>query len=158
MWQKIKPFLISILLSLGVGALSAFLTRNSMDIYNSIKLPPLAPPSFLFPIVWSILFLLMGISAALVWKNRDENREAARRGIGRYGASLVVNFLWSILFFNLREFLFSFVWLILLLVLIQRTISYYKKVSPAAAYLQIPYFLWVIFAGYLNFAIYVLNR
>ncbi len=158
MWQKIKPYVVSLLISLGVGGLSALLTQNSMDFYETIQLPPLAPPGWLFPIVWALLYILMGISAALVWINRNENIEAARRGIKRYGASLVVNFLWSIIFFNLREFLFAFVWLLLLLFLIGRTICYFKKVYPAAAYLQIPYFLWVTFAGYLNFAIYLLNR
>lgn len=158
MWQKIKPYVISLIISLGVGGLSALLTQNSMDFYETIVKPPLAPPGWLFPVVWTILFISMGISAALVWVKREENREAAREGIKNYGFSLAVNFLWSIIFFNLREFLFSFVWLLLLLFLIGRTVYYYKKVCPTAAYLQIPYFLWVLFAGYLNFSIYVLNR
>lgn len=157
MWNKIKPYVISLLISLGVGGLSAFLTQSSMDFYETVKRPPLSPPGWLFPVVWTILYILMGISAALVWVKRGEDREAARRGIGRYGASLAVNFLWSILFFNLREFLFAFVWLLLLLLLIGRTLHYYKRVFPTAAYLQIPYFLWVAFAGYLNFGIYLLN-
>ncbi len=158
MWQKIKPYIVSIAISLGVGGLSALLTRNSMDFYETVTLPPLAPPGWLFPVVWTILYVLMGISSALVWINRDENREAAREGIKNYGFSLVFNFFWSIIFFNLREFLFSFVWLVILLFLIGRTIYYYKKVKVAAAYLQIPYFVWVAFAGYLNFAIYLFNR
>ena len=158
MWKKIKPYVISLIISLGVGGLSALLTRNSMDFYETIDKPSLAPPGWLFPIVWGILYILMGISAALVWVNRDQNRDAARHGIKSYGASLVVNFFWSILFFNLREFLLAFVWLLLLLFFIGRTIYYYKKVCTTAAYLQIPYFLWVAFAGYLNFAIYLLNR
>lgn len=157
MWQKIKPYVISIIISLGVGGLSALLTQSSMDFYDTITLPPLSPPGWLFPVVWTILYLFMGISAALVWVNRERNREAARNGIKNYALSLAVNFFWSIIFFNLREFLFSFVWLLLLLFLIGRTIYYYKKVSPVAAYLQIPYFAWVSFAGYLNFAIYTLN-
>ena len=129
MWQKIKPYVISLIISLGVGGLSALLTQNSMDFYETITLPPLAPPGWLFPVVWTILYILMGISAALVWVNRKENREAARQGIKNYGFSLAVNFFWSIIFFNLREFLFSFVWLLLLLFLIGRTIYYYKKVD-----------------------------
>lgn len=158
MWQKIKPFVLSVLISLGVGGLSALLTQGSMDFYESINKPPLAPYGFLFPIVWTVLFLLMGISAALVWKDREKNREGARCGIASYGFSLVFNFFWSILFFNGRAFLFSFFWLLILLFLIGRSILCYKKVSPVAAYLQLPYFLWVSFAGYLNFAIYLLNR
>lgn len=157
MWQKIKPYVISILIALGVGALSAYLTRGSMDIYSEVATPPLAPPGFLFPIVWTILYILMGVSSALVWQNRKKDPQAAKTGLWRYGMSLAVNFFWSIIFFNLRAFLFAFIWLLCLLFLIWRTIFYYRKVSPVAAYLQIPYFAWVLFAGYLNFGIYYLN-
>ena len=157
MWKKIKPYVSGIAISLLVGALSAFLTRNSMDIYSEINTPPLAPPGFLFPIVWSILYTLMGISAGLVKTKEHVDENSAQTGLFTFGASLVVNFFWSIIFFNARAFFFSFIWLLCLLFLILRTIYFYKKVSPLAAYLQIPYALWVLFAGYLNFAIYLLN-
>jgi tryptophan-rich sensory protein len=157
MWKKIKPYVFSILIALAVGGLSAIFTRNNMDLYETIKKPPLAPPSLLFPIAWTLLYILMGISAAMVYQKRKEERDGARNGLFAYGMSLFVNFFWSIFFFRLRAFTFSFIWLLLLLFLILRTIFFYNKVSPLAAKLQIPYVLWVCFAGYLNLAIAILN-
>ena len=158
MLKKIKPYVVSVLIALAVGALSAFFTRNSMDIYGSITKPPLAPPSWLFPVAWGILYVLMGISAAIIYINRKKAPEAARKGLGVYAVSLFVNFLWSIIFFNYHAFLFSFIWLCLLWLLVLKTIIEYRKVSLVGAYLQLPYLLWVTFAGYLNLMIYLLNR
>ncbi len=158
MWQKIKPYVISIIIALGVGILSSLFTGSNMDIYNDIEKPALAPPSILFPIVWTALYILMGISAAIVYNNRSEDPAVARKGLTTYAVSLAVNFFWSIIFFNMRAYLFAFVWLILLLYLIISTIIHYQKISPLAAYLQIPYAVWVTFAGYLNFSIWLLNK
>lgn len=158
MKKTVKSYVISILIALAVGGLSAFFTRNSMDLYEDIITPPLAPPSILFPIVWTVLYILMGISAAIVYNDRNASTAQKNSALYTYGLSLIVNFFWSIIFFNMRAFLFSFIWLILLLFLIVRTIMKYYKISPLAAYLQIPYVLWVTFAGYLNFAIWYLNR
>ncbi|MBQ7969326.1 MAG: tryptophan-rich sensory protein [Clostridia bacterium] len=156
--RNILIFIISIIIPLAVGISAAFLTMDSMDIYSSIKTPPLSPPSILFPIVWTILYILMGISSALVIINRQNDVENADIGIAYYAISLAFNFVWSIIFFNFRNYLFAFIWLVILLYLIVRTIISYNKVLPIAAYLQIPYALWVAFAGYLNIAIYFLNR
>ncbi len=158
MWQKIKPYVVSALIALGVGALSALLTKGNMEVYNIINRPALAPPMMLFPIVWSILFVLMGISSAIVWTKRDENPDDAMSALRIYGLQLVVNFFWSIIFFNMQAYLFAFIWLILLLALILIMIVQFRKISPLAAYLQIPYALWVTFAGYLTLMIYLLNR
>lgn len=158
MWKKIKPYIISIIIALGVGGLSAFLTRNNMEVYKNINQPPLAPPMILFPIVWFVLFLLMGISSAIIYTNRDKNPREALSGLIIYGLQLIVNFFWSIIFFNMQAYLFAFIWLLLLWVLIIMMIIQFHKISPAAAYLQIPYLLWVTFAGYLNLMIYLLNR
>jgi len=157
MWKKLKPYIISVLIALGVGGLSALITSSSMDIYDEIVKPELAPPGFLFPIVWGVLFVLMGISAAIVYNKTKTRKSIANTGLGVYALQLAVNFFWSILFFNLRAFLFSFVWLILLWILIIIMIIRFLKISPLAAYLQIPYLIWVTFAGYLNYMIYVLN-
>ena len=157
MWKKIKPFVISIAISLGVGALSALLTSGSMDIYSDIVQPPLAPPSILFPIVWTILYVLMGIGAALVYNKKDEQPKEVRDALTVYAVSLFLNFFWSIIFFNMRAFLFAFIWLVLLWASILVTILKFRKVSPLAAYLHIPYLIWVTFAGYLNLAIFLLN-
>jgi len=157
MLQKIKPYVYSILIALLVGALSAFLTKDSMNIYASINKPPLTPPGFLFPIVWGILYVLMGISSAIVYNKTKTGNITGPSGLGVYFLQLAVNFFWSIIFFNMRAFLFSFLWLILLWVLIIIMIVRFYKVSPLAAYLQIPYLIWVTFAGYLNLMIYLLN-
>lgn len=111
MWQKIKPYFISILIALGVGGLSALLTRNSMDIYEKTNQPPLSPPSILFPIVWSILFILMGISAAIIYTRKDEEPSGVRDSLVVYVISLLFNFFWSIIFFNMQAYLFAFIWL-----------------------------------------------
>ena len=161
MWKKIKPYIlpftVAIAIPLAVGALSAFLTKDNMDIYSKINTPPLSPPAILFPIVWSILYALMGVSSGMVYINRESNPQDAKNGFYYYGLSLVANFLWSILFFNLGAFLFSLVCLIALLYFIIQTIYFYKNVNKVAAYLQIPYAIWVAFAGYLNTAIFLLN-
>lgn len=155
--KKIKPYIISILIALGLGGLSAFFTRNNMDLYSDIIRPPLSPPSVLFPIVWTILFILMGISAAIIYTNETAPEYQKKSALYTYALSLIINFFWSIIFFNWRSFLFAFVWLILLLYLIIKAIIKYKKIEPIAAYLQIPYTLWVTFAGYLTLAIFILN-
>lgn len=157
MKPKFKSYVVSILIALAVGGLSAFLTRNNMNMFDEIKMPPLSPPSILFPIVWSILFILMGISAAMIY-NSDAAGYKKNSALLTYGVSLFFNFFWSIIFFNFRWFLIAFFWLLILLFLIIRTIMKYYKIKPVAAYLQIPYALWVAFAGYLTIAIWYLNR
>ena len=157
MWKKIKPYLISVLIPLGVGGLAAFLTRNSMDIYKEISTPPLSPPSWLFPVVWTVLYILMGISSALIYKESGSFNGIKEKALVTYGASLIFNFSWSIIFFNLKGFGVAVIILLILLFLIIRTILLYSKINRAAAYLQIPYALWVAFAGYLNIGIWVLN-
>lgn len=151
MWNKIKPYVYFIALSLGVGALAALLTRENMNIYDEITMPPLAPPMWLFPVVWTVLYTLMGISAALVYK-QDKSVP------GVFYTQLAVNFLWSIIFFNLRMFLLSSIWLVLLIFLIWRMIREFRASDIRAAYLQYPYLAWCVFALYLNVAIFFLNN
>ena len=155
MLKKVITYAVSIAVAVGVGSLSALLTSGSMDIYSSLETPPLSPPSIAFPIVWTVLFTLMGISAARVF---IANEYKWNNALTVYAVQLAVNFLWSIIFFNIRALLIAFLWLILLLVLIIIMIKGFYKYDKPAAYLQIPYLLWVTFAGYLNFGIYWLNR
>lgn len=158
MWKKIKPYVISVAIALGVGALSAIFTRGNMDIYDRIQTPPLAPPGILLTIVWTILYTLMGISSAIIYtKGRDENIPV-NDALRIYAIQLAVNFFWSIIFFNLETFLFAFLWILLLWILIIIMIKKFYEIDKTAAYLQIPYLLWVTFAAYLNFAIFLLNR
>lgn len=156
--SKLTTFIIAIIIPLAIGGFSAFLTKNNMDIYGEINTPPLSPPSFLFPIVWTILYILMGISSAFIWLNRSTNKDAAERGLLYYAVSLFFNFAWSLIFFNFRAYLFAFLWLLIMLVLIILTIVNYKKTVSIAAYLQIPYILWTAFAGYLTLGVFLLNR
>ena len=155
MWKKLKPYIISIAIALGVGALAAFLTRDSMNIYQRIERPPLSPPPILFPIVWTLLYTLMGISSGRIYiEKKSEKREAALKV---YAFQLAVNFFWSLIFFNLEAFLFAFAVIILLWVLIIIMIKRFYELVPWTGYLQIPYLLWVTFAAYLNLMIYLLN-
>lgn len=156
--RNLKIFAIAIAIPLAIGGLSALLTRGNMQIYSEVRTPPLSPPTILFPIVWTLLYILMGVSSAIIWANREKDIEAAQSGLAAYAVSLAFNFTWSILFFNFRLFGFSFVWLLALWILILVTILQYRKISPTAAYLQIPYAVWVAFAGYLNAGIWWLNR
>lgn len=158
MKERIKTYIVSIAIALVVGGLSAFFTRNSMNLYETIIRPPLSPPSWAFPVVWTVLFILMGISASMIYLDRTAPVPRKKSALYTYALSLIVNFFWSIIFFNLRAYLFAFIWLLLLLYLIIKTILKYYKINPLAAYLQIPYLLWVTFAGYLTFAIWILNK
>ena len=157
MKSKTKTYVYSILITVAIGGLSAFLTRNNMDVYESINKPPLAPPAVLFPIVWSILYVLMGISLANVIIKGREKGVYSFPCVKIYALQLAVNFFWSIIFFNFRAFLLSFIWLLLLWVLIIVMIDCFAKASKVSAIINIPYFLWVTFAAYLNFMIYRLN-
>ena len=158
MWKKYKPYIISCAIALAVGGLSALLTRGNMDLAKDSVMPPLSPPAFLFPIVWSILYILIGIASAIVYLRRTALPNEARCALTVYAASLIFNFFWSIIFFNLRAFLASFIWLIILWVLIILCIKKFYPFSKTASYLMVPYLLWVTFAGYLNLMIYILNR
>lgn len=152
---KWKPLLGSLLLALGAGLVSAWITGDSRQVYGTLVRPPLAPPAVVFPIVWTALFLLMGVSAHLVYTAAAADKKAA---LAIYAAQLAVNALWSPIFFKLKLFLFAFIWLVLLWGLVVWMIGRFYQIHKAAAWLQIPYLLWLSFAGYLNWAIYILNR
>lgn len=156
MKQKVKYSIIFSAISLGVGGLSTIFTRKNMGIYNEINQPFFSPPAWLFPIVWAVLYILMGISLgiALTSPRRADEKKNARI---YFGLHLAVNFFWSIIFFNLQMFKWSFVWLCLLLALIIFMTQSFFKLSKVAGYLQIPYIVWVFFAGLLNFSIAILN-
>lgn len=158
MKETIKSYIYSILIALGVGGLSALFTSGNMDIYEKIIRPPLSPPSILFPIVWTVLFILMGVSAAMIYNTENVKKLDRDSALLTYGISLIFNFFWSIIFFNMQMYLFAFIWLIALLYFIIKTIIKYYKINKTAAYLQLPYLLWVTFAGYLNFAVWYLNK
>ena len=150
---NIKQLLFYILITIGIGSFPALFIKFS-DNYNNLNKPPLSPPGILFPIVWTILFILMGVSIYRIVRTNDFGVDSLKI---LYFVQLIVNALWTPIFFGLNAYLFAFIWLILLLILvIIMTIKFYY-LDKTSAYLLIPYIIWLIFAGYLNFSIYILN-
>lgn len=154
--REIKNLFICICIPLLIGGLSAYFTRDNMSLFENIKKPPLAPPAGLFPIVWTILYLLMGISLYLVYFKGKPGKNAGK-AIIYFALQLFFNFFWAIIFFNLQWYFFAFIWLIVLWCLILKMILEFYPLNQNAAYLQIPYLVWVTFAGYLNLGIALLN-
>lgn len=149
-WKKL---IICLFIPLAIGSLSAFLTKDNIQLFQLINKPTLSPPSWIFPIVWTILYILMGIASYLVWTMPRTNNCA----LIFYLIQLGFNFFWTIIFFNFKLYLFAFIWLLLMWLLILKTTLLFYQTSKPAGYLMLPYLLWVSFAGYLNFSIYLLN-
>ena len=155
--KKILKIVLAVAIPLAVGGLSALLTKNSMIFYAALQKPPLAPPGFLFPIIWTILFILIGLASYLVAR-RGTNKPYVRDALYFYAASLAINFLWPIVFFRFQAPFAAF-WVLLLLWLITGiAVAKFYRISHAAGYLMLPYWLWITFAGYLNLAVWLLNR
>jgi len=150
-----KALILSVLISLGVGGLSGLLVSDSFAAYRLLELPPLSPPPELFPIIWTVLYILMGVAAYLVAVSENPDASDA---LTAYGIQLVMNFVWPLLFFGAKLYLVSFLWLIALFAAIAVTAVRFYRIRPAAGYLMLPYLLWVGFAGYLNLTVYLLNR
>ena len=151
-----KRYAFWIILAEAVGGLSGWLSRAGMKAYEtSVIQPPLSPPMWVFPIVWGILFALMGISAARI--SLTPPSAARSQGLNLFVLQLAVNFLWSPIFFNLMDYGVALIWLLFLWVLVLWMILTFWKVDPLAAKLQIPYLLWLTFAAYLNLGVWILN-
>lgn len=147
--------IFSIALPLAAGVLSALISKNGILNYSiTVNKPPLTPPNLLFPIVWSVLYLLMGISFYIVISSTKADKKNA---VKAYLLQLFFNFFWTPVFFNSKMYLLAFVWLICLIASILAMIKEFGKISPKAARLQIPYLLWCCFAAYLNFGVFLLN-
>lgn len=151
--DKVKIYIKSILIPVIIGGIVGLIISPAIN-YNELKQPFLAPPSIAFPIVWTILYILMGVSYGILESNNLIDEKTNRI----YYIQLAVNALWSIFFFLFKWRLFSFIWIILLAVLVVLMIIDFYKKNKVAGLLQIPYLLWVLFASYLNIAIYILNR
>lgn len=154
--NHVKVYIFSILIPLGIGFLSAMLTKDGMKSNTALSHPPFNPPGILFTIVWAILYVLMGISAAMIYNSRKSPER--KKACWLYGVQLTMNFFWSIWFFNTGWRLFAFIWLLLLLLFVIAMYFAFDKISHTAAYLQIPYILWLCFAAYLNFGTWFLNK
>lgn len=151
-----KKLIICILAPLIVGGISALISGGNMEIFEKINKPPISPPGWLFPIVWTVLYILMGIAVYLILESKTEKRDI-ENAVGAYGLQLFFNFFWSIIFFNFELYAFAFIWLAVLLILIIITTVRFVRISKPAGYLMIPYIIWVTFAGYLNLSIALLN-
>ena len=151
--DKIKIYIKSILIPVIVGGIVGLITSSAID-YNNLQKPFLSPPSIVFPIVWTILYILMGVSYGILKSNKLTDQETDRI----YYAQLIVNALWSIFFFLFKWRLFAFVWIILLAVLVIIMIVKFYNKNKIAGLLQIPYILWILFASYLNITTYFLNK
>lgn len=155
MKQNLKTLLIALGIPLAVGGL-ATLFSGGMGDYRTLEQPPLSPPAFVFPIVWTILYLLMGYSSYRVY-TADQPAALKNKALKLYAAQLAANFLWPIIFFGFHWYLAAFLVLLVLWVLILLTMRAFTAVDETAGDLLIPYLLWVTFAGYLNLGVYLLN-
>ena len=151
-----KTYAVWVLFTEAVGALAGWLTREGTRLYaQAVAQPPLSPPPIVFPIVWAVLYALMGIGTARVYLSSPSRSRS--RGLWLYFVQLAFNFLWPILFFNLRAYGLALVWLALLWVLIWGMLLSFLRAAPPAGWLQVPYLLWVSFAAYLNWGVWRLN-
>ncbi len=153
LWQRWKPILIQVAITLAVAGLGVLLAGN-YTMYESINKPPLAPPAWLFPVAWSILYVLMGIAAGLIAGSEDIDKGRALRW---YYLQLVINILWPVLFFRFELLSVALVWLALLIGAVLITWRQFRRISTTAGWLLVPYLLWCVFAFYLNAGIVILN-
>lgn len=149
-----RKLIVFILIPLAVGLVSGILTKNSMTMYNSLNQPALSPPGWVFPVVWTILYILMGVSSYLIATSPSQKKQEA---LLLYAIQLFLNFIWSPIFFGLGNYFLALLVLVLLWYVIVKMIRAFFRIDPTAALLQIPYLLWITFAGYLNLAIIFLN-
>ena len=152
---KCRSFLYSSAITFIFAILGGIVTYIGMPRFQNTVQPPLSPPAYLFPIVWTLLILLMSVSAAIIY---DSDDEIAPKALFLYMIQLTLNFWWCVLFFGFRLYFFSFIWLLLLLLTVFVMTVLFYRVNKLAGILQIPYILWLMFAAYLNFGIWFLNR
>ncbi len=153
--RKYKTYIISIAIALGVGILGGIITSLGMPEFTQLDQPPLSPPPFIFPIVWTILYVLMGIGAARIY---IKSGKKLSKELLIYAVQLFFNFFWTVFFFGFGAYLFSFIWIVALWGLVLAMIIGFYKKDKISGLIQIPYLLWLTFAAYLNLGIYLLNR
>lgn len=153
MSSKIFTYVKSIIIPLAIGTIVGLIISNSMN-YEMLNKPKLAPAGGAFPIVWTVLYILMGISYGILKNNKLVDNEINTA----YYVQLAINALWSIIFFNLKWRFYAFIWIILLIISVTNMIIKFYQKSKIAGLIQIPYLIWTIFAGYLNLGFYILNK
>ena len=152
-FRKYKTYIVYAAITLGLGVLSALLT-GSYSIYDNFVKPALAPPAIIFPIVWTILYILIGFAAGNVAESNDLDKQTA---IKLYFLQLLINVIWPIIFFKAEAIKFALFWLLLLIIVAGLTLKYFFSIRKKAGFLFLPYFLWLLFAFYLNFSLVALN-
>lgn len=154
--SETKELIIAILIPLIGGLIISLITRGGVNYYSEKLIKPsFAPPDILFPIIWTILYVLMGYSSYLIYNSMSCHKETS---LLIYGLNLFLNFMWPIIFFNLQARLFAFLFILLLDIVVGYMIYCFYGINKKAGYLNIPYFVWLIFATILNFSVYILNR
>jgi tryptophan-rich sensory protein len=153
---KWKQLVICIAIPLAVGGLAALLTRGGMEDYGEVYKPLLSPPAWVFPVVWSILYVMMGLASYLVYTS-SASPERIRRALTAYALQLGANFIWPLLFFTLEIYLIAFIWLIVLFALALVCALRFGYIDARAGKLMVPYLVWLFFAAYLNLGVYLLN-
>ncbi len=153
---KLKKLLLCLAIPLLVGGLAALLSMSGMREFDALIKPPLTPPAWVFPVVWTALYLMMGLASYIV-SEADRPKEDISAALTVYGCQLAVNFFWPILFFHFKLRLFAFFWLVALWLAVIANLAFFRKLDKRAGNLILPYLVWVTFAGYLNFGVYLLN-
>ncbi|WP_422349203.1 TspO/MBR family protein [Flagellimonas sp.] len=157
MKKKLTYIILSVLICLLIGFLSSFATQSSVnDWYLGLNKPSFNPPNWIFAPVWTILYILMGVAAGIVW-SKGFHHIWVKTALYHFGFQLLFNALWSIVFFGLKNPFWAFLVILVLLTLIALTIKWFRVVSKLASFLLVPYLLWVCFATLLNYKIWELN-
>lgn len=152
---RIKTLIFALLLPLITGALSAAISSKGMSMYAIMDKPPLSPPAWVFPVVWTILYLMMGIASYPILVSDSSEKYMA---LVFYAMQLIMNFSWSILFFSWEMYLFAFIWLIIMWVVVIICTRFFFQINKLSGWLMVPYILWLTFAAYLNMGVFVLAR
>lgn len=155
--RRLLTLIIFMAIPLGVGLIASALTSDAMEAFKDMEKPPLAPPAMLFPIAWTILYILMGLASYIIYISDTKHNVTRFAAIFLYAAQLFFNFVWSLIFFGASEYMGAFIWLICLWILVLLMLLSYHKISKTAFYLTLPYILWLTFAGYLNIGIALMN-
>lgn len=150
-----KKLIVAVVIPLAVGGISSLIVNSGFKSYaeEAVK-PPLSPPQWIFPIVWTLLYILMGISSYLVYQ---KDKTSSKQPIAVYVIQLALNFMWPVFFFSLKAYLFSFIWLILLWAFVLAMTVMFYRTDKIAGLIQLPYLIWLTFAAYLNLGVYFLN-
>lgn len=151
-----KTLIIGVIIPLLTGGIASLVSKDAMKNFKNLNQPPLSPPSWLFPVAWTILYVLMGIASYRVF-TAEGDMAKRKNALIFYGIQLFFNFMWTIIFFNFGLYLFAFIWLVVLWALILITMLKFYKIDKKAGFMILPYLLWVTFAGYLNFGVFLLN-